>query len=202
MERPMAKFFDRLTQSCQSGASAAALAGLLTAAASAGAQPAWAHQAQGFQSNGAITVKSLSGGAYGAKENPTGAVASANQSAVTQPPTVIIQATGSALPFNYKDDCWLFYPPTGLSYQNESAQRMGLGKIDTLNNFTGLIAGHVTGYTALLTISTGASISSSSVNTILPSSPAGIWGTCSSASSGYVCQVIALPIRMATKCYP
>ncbi|CAN7751215.1 hypothetical protein LJR269_006628 [Duganella sp. LjRoot269] len=70
---------------------------LLAAAAPAGAQPAWAHQAPGFQSNGAITVKSLMGGAYGGTENPTGAVARSNQSAVTQPPTVIIQATGSAV---------------------------------------------------------------------------------------------------------
>lgn len=90
----MAKFFDRLTQSCQSGASAA-VAALLVAAVPAGAQPAWAHQAPGFQSNGAIAVKSLAGGAYGGTENPAGAVAKANQSAVTQPPTVIIQATAS-----------------------------------------------------------------------------------------------------------
>ncbi|CAN7751178.1 Dyp-type peroxidase [Duganella sp. LjRoot269] len=75
---------------CQSGASAGTIAALLAAAA-ADAQPAWAHQAPGFQSNGAITVRSL-GGAYGGTENPTG-VARSSQSAVTQPPTVIIQAT-------------------------------------------------------------------------------------------------------------
>jgi hypothetical protein len=68
-------------------------------AAQAGAQPAWAHQAPGFQSNGVITVKSLAGGTYGGTENPTGAVARVNQSAVTQPPTVIIQATGSVYAF-------------------------------------------------------------------------------------------------------
>jgi hypothetical protein len=45
-----------------------------------------------------LTVKSLSGGAYGGMENPTGAVARANQSAVTQPPTVIIQATSGGNP--------------------------------------------------------------------------------------------------------
>lgn len=72
---------------------------MVAAATPAGAQPAWAHQAPGFQSNGAITVKSLVGGAYGGTENPTGAVVRSNQSAVTQPPTVIIQATGSAVAF-------------------------------------------------------------------------------------------------------
>lgn len=92
----MAKFFDRLTQSCQSGANAAALASLITAAAPAGAQPAWAHQSPGFQSNGAVTVKSLSGGVYGSTENPAGTIAKVNQSAITQPPTIIIQATGSS----------------------------------------------------------------------------------------------------------
>jgi hypothetical protein len=83
---------------CQSGANAAALAALVAAAAPAGAQPAWAHQSPSFQSNGAVTVKSLSGGAYGGTDNPTGTVAKVNQSAITQPPTVIIQATSSAVP--------------------------------------------------------------------------------------------------------
>ncbi|CAN7751142.1 hypothetical protein LJR269_006626 [Duganella sp. LjRoot269] len=73
-------------------------------AAPAGAQPAWAHQAPGFQSNGAVTVKSLAGGAYGGTQNPTGAVAKANQSAVTQPPTVIIQATSAVSQLHY--DCY------------------------------------------------------------------------------------------------
>lgn len=68
---------------------------MLALAPSAGAQPAWAHQSVAFQNNGAISVKSLSGGAYHGTENPTGALARANQSAVTQPPTVIIQATGA-----------------------------------------------------------------------------------------------------------
>ena len=55
----------------------------------------WAHQNGSLQSNGSITVKSLVGGSYSGTTNPTGAVAKANQSAVTQPPTVIIQATSS-----------------------------------------------------------------------------------------------------------
>lgn len=55
----------------------------------------WAHQAGAVQSNGAVVVKSLNGGSYGGIGNPTGAVAKGNQNASTQPPTVIIQATGS-----------------------------------------------------------------------------------------------------------
>lgn len=55
----------------------------------------WAHQNGSLQSNGSITIKSQSGGSYGGQLNPAGAVAKANQSAVTQPPTVIIQATNS-----------------------------------------------------------------------------------------------------------
>jgi len=60
----------------------------------AGAGPTgWAHQAAGFQSNGAVSVKSLAGGSYAGTQNPSGAVAKGNQNAATQAPTVIIQAT-------------------------------------------------------------------------------------------------------------
>ena len=61
----------------------------------AAGQPSWAHQAAGFQSNGQVSIKSLSGGSYVGSQNPTGAIAKTNQSATTQPPTVIIQATSS-----------------------------------------------------------------------------------------------------------
>jgi len=73
---------------------------MLAAAAPAGAGPTgWAHQAAGFQSNGAVTVKSLAGGSYSGTQNPSGAVAKSNQNAATQAPTVIIQATsGSNVP--------------------------------------------------------------------------------------------------------
>jgi hypothetical protein len=70
----------------------------LAVPALSGAQVGWAHQAGGFQSNGAVTVKSLAGGSYAGTQNPTGAIAKASQSAVTQPPTVIIQATASNTP--------------------------------------------------------------------------------------------------------
>ena len=90
---------------CQSGRTVGALGalgasiafGVLTPAAVAG-NASWAHQEGMVASNGAVTVKSLSGGSTAGTQNPTGAVAKANQTAATQPPTVIIQATGSAVP--------------------------------------------------------------------------------------------------------
>ena len=55
----------------------------------------WTWEAGKQTSNGQITVKSLSGSTtYSGTQNPTGAVVKTNQNAVTQPPTVIIQATG------------------------------------------------------------------------------------------------------------
>lgn len=85
---------------CQSGRSIGALACLLVIAASsssaASGPTGWAHKAAGFQSNGAVIVKSLAGGSYAGTQNPTGAVAKANQIASTQPPTVIIQATANS----------------------------------------------------------------------------------------------------------
>lgn len=73
-------------------------------AAPAGAGPTgWAHQVAGFQSNGAVTIKSLAGGSYAGTQNATGAVAKASQSAVTQPPTIIVQAT-AALPIKAVGD--------------------------------------------------------------------------------------------------
>jgi hypothetical protein len=69
------------------------LAIVLASANSMAAPPTWTHQNGSMTSNGAITVKSLSGGSYAGTQNPSGAVAKSNQNAVTQPPTVIVQAT-------------------------------------------------------------------------------------------------------------
>ena len=56
----------------------------------------WAWEAGKQSSNGAVTVKSISGSSsYTGVQNPTGAVAKINQTAVTQPPTVVVQATAS-----------------------------------------------------------------------------------------------------------
>ena len=58
------------------------------------AEPQWAWDAGKQTNNGAITIKSVSGGTtYSGTQNPTGAVAKTNQSAVTQPPTVIVQGS-------------------------------------------------------------------------------------------------------------
>lgn len=58
------------------------------------AAPQWVWEAGKQTTNGAITLKSASGGGtYSGTRNPTGAVAKVNQSAVTQPPTIIIQST-------------------------------------------------------------------------------------------------------------
>ena len=80
---------------CQSGRRvAAAILAVVPLAGSAG-PVSWAHQDGSLSSNGAVTIKSLAGGSYSGTVNPMGAVAKANQSAVTQPPTVIVQATAS-----------------------------------------------------------------------------------------------------------
>lgn len=51
----------------------------------------WAHQNGSISSNGAVTVKSVTSGSYAGTTNPTGVVAKSNQTANTQPPTVIIK---------------------------------------------------------------------------------------------------------------
>ncbi len=70
---------------------------LLAPGAIAAGTPQWTWEAGKQTNNGSITVKSVSGGStYSGTQNPTGAVARTNQSAVTQPPTVVIQATGGS----------------------------------------------------------------------------------------------------------
>ena len=60
----------------------------------AGPGPAWAWDASKITNNGSVQIQSTNGSStYNAVQNPTGAVAKTNQSALTQPPTVIIQAT-------------------------------------------------------------------------------------------------------------
>ena len=66
-----------------------------SAPAAVAGSTSWAHQAGSLSSNGSVTVKSIAGGSYSATQNPSGAIAKANQVAATQPPTVIVQATAS-----------------------------------------------------------------------------------------------------------
>jgi hypothetical protein len=118
----------------------AVLAGLIalaSTASSVAATTGWAHQAAGFQSNGAVNVKSLSGGTYSAIQNPSGAVAKPDQSAATQPHTVVVQATTGGF-FNYGTDCFILNGPTG-------GTAIGLGKLTTPTSFTGLAASFSTG---------------------------------------------------------
>lgn len=74
---------------------AALIAALVALAGpSLAAGPQWTWEAGKQTNNGAITIKSTNGSTtYSGTQNPTGAVTKINQNAVTQPPTIIIQAT-------------------------------------------------------------------------------------------------------------
>jgi len=113
---------------------------------SAMAAPAaqWTWEAGKQTNNGAITIKSVSGGSsYSGTQNPTGAVAKTNQNAVTQPPTVILQATGTG--FDY-DHCFIFQLP------GYATKFIGYGSIDGTNKFTGVASylGSISASTAVL----------------------------------------------------
>jgi hypothetical protein len=108
---------------------------LISAQAFAG-PPQWTWEAGKQTNNGAITIKSMNGGTtYSGTQNPTGAVAKTNQNAVTQPPTVVIQATSGGQVFNYKDDCFIFD-----LVGHAGTWFIGAGKIDTVGpKFTGIM---------------------------------------------------------------
>ncbi len=197
----------RLTLSCQSGRTFGALAASIALAAlppaAVAGSASWAHQAGALQSNGAVTVKSLSGGSYAGTQNPTGAVAKANQNAATQPPTVIIQATSSGLPFNYKDDCYIFFPPTGAGYTEETSARLGIGKIDASNKFTGISGGHVYAKTALLGASLGSPMAQVAILTLIPQDASTFWGQTAPSGGSYIVDIASnIPVRSPSKCYP
>ena len=80
---------------CQSGRRGMVLAACVIGMHAQAGTVNWAHLQSGFASNGSVTVKSLSGGTYTGTQNPSGTIAKTNQSAVTQPPTVIVQATAN-----------------------------------------------------------------------------------------------------------
>lgn len=66
---------------------------LAGAVSAAGVGPKWTWEAGKQTNNGAVTIKSTSGSTtYSGTQNPTGSAVKTNQSAVTQPPTVIITA--------------------------------------------------------------------------------------------------------------
>jgi len=53
----------------------------------------WAHQNGSLQSNGSITVKTISGGSYVSTRNPSGANVKTNQNAATQPATIKMEVS-------------------------------------------------------------------------------------------------------------
>lgn len=80
--------------------------------------------------NGSITVRSSNGGgSQNVVQNPTGAVAKVDQSAVTQPPTIIVQQTGGG-------DCYLVFFNVGAALK----MLMGNGIFEG-NTFTGMLYG-------------------------------------------------------------
>ena len=174
----------------------------LAATVAFAAGPQWTWEA-GKQSTGAITLKSTDGSTtYSGTQNPTGAVAKTNQTAVTQPPTVIIQATsGSGSPFGYKDDCYIL-TVDGYPAQNRF---VGAGKLDTAttpNKFTGIM-----GYD-------GYSNSTSVISSLTGGSSTAPYKWCGSDAycawyygsgiygSYYVVGAAALPISAYQRCYP
>lgn len=70
------------------------------AAGQTGPGSAWAWQGGKVSHNGSVQLKSANGTAtYNAVQNPTGTMVKSNQSALTQPPLVVVQAiTGSKVP--------------------------------------------------------------------------------------------------------
>lgn len=67
--------------------------------------PAWAWDAGSISSNGNIVLKTINGqGTYSAVQNPTGNMVKINQTASTQPPTVIIKnVSANRWSMYYKD---------------------------------------------------------------------------------------------------
>lgn len=175
----------------------------------------WTHQAAAFQSNGAVTVKSLAGGSYGGPQNPTGAVAKSNQTAATQPPTILIQATGGA-PFNYTTDCYIL-TINGISW-------LGAGKLDAANNFSGLVGQLMSGpasfagmgyqgATQIMAMMTGAPmlpLSQASYSSMTTYAWCGNSAACLSSGSqnnagmynSFVIGVSAVPTQTRSRCYP
>jgi len=171
--------------------------------------PQWTWEAGKQTNNGAITIKSVNGGTtYSGTQNPTGAVAKTNQNAVTQPPTVIIQATGGSLPFNYRDDCWII---DLVAQPNQWF--IGAGKVDTATSkFTGIMgwamggsgygAGGQAVMTALLGAGSGGSAAYNPYWCGSAASCAWYYGYGSGYNGGYVVGAAALPILTYKKCYP
>ena len=170
-----------------------------TPAAVAGSA-SWAHLNGGTTSNGSVTVKSLSGGAYTATQNPAGAVAKASQNAATQPPTVVIQATGGQV-FNYTTDCYVLRLTVTGAYAG-THNYIGLGKLSG-GTFTGLVA-YADGPAAAYLVGLSASGGGTGTNVTAKyagSSDSSAVGY-SVGYSNYFLIVTGYPVVSSSKCYP
>ncbi|MQA40759.1 hypothetical protein [Rugamonas aquatica] len=176
---------------------AALLAALCSTGAWAATGPAWAWSVGKISNNGSVQVQALNGGgSYDIVQNPTGAVAKANQSAMTQPPTVIVQSTGSAPPFNYKDDCWVVNTVAGRFF--------GAGKVDA-GKFTGLMAplngmAAATAGKSLLSAMLALQMDMSNTQSVLTYCGADV--NCLGAGGDPIGVVMAMPLVSYEKCYP
>lgn len=176
----------------------------------------WAHQTSDFASNGAITIKSLSGGTYAGTQNPTGAVAKTNQNAVTQPPTIIVQATNGGT-------CYTFQPPTGMGFASESHYRTGIGTLTgtTFKGVLGYLSSDRTlalsgalgdstyaGNRLLIAALSGGAFSANGADTthfrFVGTSSTDAWTYTSFATSNpyYIVAASSLTVRNSSECFP
>ena len=134
-------------------------------------------------------------------QNPTGAIAKANQNAATQPPTVIIQATASGLPFSYKDDCYYFR--NYVANINQYVYFVGLGKVDA-GLFTGIagVPGTMSGSYLIAASIAGANTAGTSNIFFNYGANSGSAMYSAYADSRVVVMVYSLAVDNAQKCYP
>jgi len=103
--------------------------------------PKWTWEAGKQSSNGAITVKSTNGStSYSGTQNPTGAVAKTNQTAVTQPPTVIVQATSSMPVHTVGDACTASTSGTAPNQTADEGIAVSLDRTSILSCQSGMYA--------------------------------------------------------------
>jgi len=192
--------------------------------ATAAGAPQWTWEAGKQTNNGSITVNSASGSTtYNVIQNPTGAVAKANQSASTQPPTVIIQATGGGdRPFNYIDHCYVFDLPDYSGYKFIGAGKLVGSKFTGILGYFGGYHGYNNGGGQVLSALTGMGFAGSFYNNygsyVSFGSGNPVWCGADASCAWYhaiyhrntvygtnyyrVVGVASLPVVNAQKCYP
>lgn len=100
---------------------------LIIIASTARAQgPAWAWEAGKITNNGSVQVKSSNGtSTYNAVKNPTGSSAKINQSAVTQPPVVIVNSTTAPYDGYYFAESWQLVVTNATAEQGKNRDMWG-----------------------------------------------------------------------------